>query len=107
METGYKVLRSVLWKELNLKGSRFDIEPDITARTVRLGYRIHEVPIRYYARGREEGEKLTWLDGVRALGALRRCRLASHKRLFGHAAEWRYDPARQKDLAGPHRLRPR
>src|SRR5437667_5356758 len=51
METGYKVLRSELWKRLNLRGTRFDIEPDITARALRLGYRIHEIPIRYYARG--------------------------------------------------------
>src|SRR5262249_37784158 len=39
METGYKVLRSGLWQRLHLKGSRFDIEPDITARILRLGYR--------------------------------------------------------------------
>src|ERR1700730_10017541 len=67
METGYQVLRSELWKRLNLQGTRFDIEPDITARILRLGYRIHEVPIRYYARSREEGKKLTWLDRARAL----------------------------------------
>src|SRR5205807_5839380 len=43
METGYKVLRSDLWRRLNLQGTRFDIEPDITARILRLGYRIHEI----------------------------------------------------------------
>src|SRR5213593_3840987 len=75
METGYKVLRSELWKRLNLRGTRFDIEPDITARVLRLGYRIHEVPIRYYARSREEGKKLTWKDGVRAIDALVRLRV--------------------------------
>src|SRR5207249_9052911 len=48
LETGYKVLRSDLWKRLNLRGERFDIEPDITARVLRLGYRIHEAPIHYY-----------------------------------------------------------
>ena len=76
METGYEVLRSDLWRQLRLRGTRFDIEPDITARILRLGYRIHEVPIRYYARSREEGKKLTWLDGVRALGTLVRLRLS-------------------------------
>ncbi len=50
LESGYKALRSDLWRRLNLQGKRFDIEPDITARVLRLGYRIHEVPIRYYAR---------------------------------------------------------
>src|SRR6202165_1366368 len=83
METGYKVLRSELWKRLNLHGTRFDIEPEITARVLRLGYRIHEVPIRYYARSREEGKKLTWRDGVKALGTLARARLRSDRDLFG------------------------
>src|SRR5437773_10252442 len=83
METGYKVLRSELWKRLNLRGTRFDIEPDITARVLRLGYRIHEVPIRYYARSREEGKKLTWNDGVRAIDALVRLRVKSDDALFG------------------------
>jgi len=107
METGYKVLRSDLWKQLHLKGTRFDIEPDITARTVRLGYRIHEVPIRYYARSREEGKKLTWLDGVRALGALLRCRLTSDQRLFDSGVDWGYHKTRQHELAGQHPLVPR
>jgi len=79
LETGYKALRSDLWKRLNLRGSRFDIEPDITARVLRLGYRIHEVPISYYARSREEGKKLTWVDGLQALGSLLRLRLACRR----------------------------
>ena len=80
---GYKVLRSDLWRRLCLKGTRFDIEPDITARILRLGYRIHEVPISYYARSRADGKKLTWRDGVRALGTLGRLRLTSDHSLFG------------------------
>jgi glycosyltransferase involved in cell wall biosynthesis len=104
METGYKVLRSELWKRLNLQGVRFDIEPDITARILRLGYRIHEVPIRYYARSREEGKKLTWLDGVRALGALARLRLSSDETLFGKPADYDYHRRRQRELAGQHPL---
>src|SRR4030088_3626400 len=87
METGYKVLRSDLWRRLCLSGTRFDIEPDITARIMRLGYRIHEVPIRYYARSREEGKKLTWRDGMQALGSLLRLRLTSYRRLFGNEAD--------------------
>jgi glycosyltransferase involved in cell wall biosynthesis len=103
METGYKVLRSELWKRLRLRGSRFDIEPDITARILRLGYRIHEVPIHYYARSREEGKKLTWLDGVRALGTLARLRLSSQRTLFG-ADEDPYHATRQVELASRHPL---
>jgi glycosyltransferase involved in cell wall biosynthesis len=104
METGYKVLRSELWRRLNLQGTRFDIEPDITARTLRLGYRIHEVPIHYYARSREEGKKLTWRDGVRALGTLARRRLTSTRRLFGRQNDWSYHRERQIALASQHPL---
>lgn len=104
METGYKVLRSDLWQRLNLQGNRFDIEPDITARILRLGYRIHEVPVRYYARGREEGKKLTWQDGVRALGALARLRLTSHKRLYGDLLDDDFHRSRQRELALHHPL---
>jgi dolichol-phosphate hexosyltransferase len=104
METGYKVLRSELWQRLNLKGSRFDIEPDITARVLRLGYRIHEVPIRYYARSREEGKKLTWMDGLRAIGTLVKLRLTSDRQLFGPGHDRAYHEARHKELARSHPL---
>src|SRR5438067_8059503 len=82
METGFKALRSDLIRRLNLRGDRFDIEPEITARVLRLGYRIHEVPISYYARSREQGKKLIWVDGARAFGTLLQLRLASKHRLF-------------------------
>ena len=104
METGYKVLRSGLWQRLNLKGTRFDIEPDITARILRLGYRIHEVPIRYYARSREEGKKLTWMDGLRAIGTLVKLRLASDRKLFGPGHDRAYHEARHDELARSHPL---
>ncbi len=104
METGYKVLRTELWKRLNLHGSRFDIEPEITARVLRLGYRIHEVPIRYYARSREEGKKLTWVDGFQALRTLLTLRLSSERRLFGPEHDHRYHAARHEALARSHPL---
>jgi glycosyltransferase involved in cell wall biosynthesis len=104
MESGLKVLRSDLWKRLNLQGDRFDIEPDITARALRLGYRIHEVPIRYYARSREDGKKLTWLDGVRAIGTLARLRLKTDAALFGREQDWIYHRRRQSELARRHPL---
>jgi dolichol-phosphate hexosyltransferase len=104
METGYKVLRSELWRRLNLQGNRFDIEPDITARVLRLSYRIHEIPIRYYARGRSEGKKLTWLDGLRAIAHLFRLRLASDSRLFGRSHDRDYHRQRHEALARSHPL---
>lgn len=104
METGYKVLRTGLWARLSLKGNRFDIEPDVTARVLRLGYRIHEVPIHYYARSRAEGKKLTWRDGLRAIGTLIRLRLTSDRRLFGPTIDQSYHRDRQLELARQHPL---
>lgn len=106
LESGYKALRSDLWRRLNLRGKRFDIEPDITARVLRLGYRIHEVPIRYYARSRAEGKKLTWLDGFRAMFELLRLRLTTYNRLFGRTADPGYHQERQRQLSLRHPLRP-
>jgi glycosyltransferase involved in cell wall biosynthesis len=106
LESGYKALRSDLWRRLNLQGDRFDIEPDITARVLRLGYRIHEVPIRYYARSRAEGKKLTWLDGVRAIVKLVRLRLTPYGALLGRAADPGYHRERQRQLSLRHPLRP-
>jgi glycosyltransferase involved in cell wall biosynthesis len=102
METGFKAFRTELMRRLRLRGTRFDIEPDVTARVLRLGYRIYEVPITYHARGRAEGKKLTWRDGMAALWTLLRVRLSSRRRLFG--AEDPYHAERivalsRKDLA--------
>lgn len=104
METGYKVLRTELWRRLNLHGQRFDIEPEITARVLRLGYRIHEVPIRYYARSRADGKKLTWVDGFQAVGTLVSLRLRSRRGLFGAAYDQPYHAARHEALARSHPL---
>jgi glycosyltransferase involved in cell wall biosynthesis len=102
METGFKAMRTDLMRRLRLRGNRFGIEPDITARVLRLGYRIHEVPISYYARSREEGKKLTWRDGVKALASLVRLRLTPRSRLFGEQDD--YHVARHRELAAARRL---
>jgi glycosyltransferase involved in cell wall biosynthesis len=97
METGFKVMRTSLMRRLGLRGTRFDIEPEITGRVLRLGYRIYEVPIDYAARTREEGKKLTWRDGLKALFALLRIRLASDQSLFGQPDQ--YHQERQNQLS--------
>ena len=102
METGFKAMRTSLMRRLNLRGNRFDIEPEITGRVLRLGYRIHEVPIDYYARSRSEGKKLTWKDGVKALLTLGRIRIASRRRLFGERDHYHDD--RLAELAAAPRL---
>lgn len=85
IETGFKVMRTSLMRRLGLRGDRFDVEPQITGRILRLGYRIYEIPIDYAARTREQGKKLTWRDGVKALVVLLQVRLASANSLFGQA----------------------
>lgn len=74
LETGYKLLPLELWRKLDLRANGFELEPEVTAKLLRLGYRIYEVPISYTARGREEGKKLTWRDGLRALLTILRIR---------------------------------
>lgn len=70
IETGYKVLPRELALRLDLRARGFELEPEITAKLLRCGERIYEVPIGYAARSRAEGKKLTARDGVRALWTL-------------------------------------
>ena len=73
--TCYKAMHTELFRSLPLKEGGFAIEPEIAARVLRAGERIHEVPISYRARSREAGKKLTALDGLRVLRTLVRCRV--------------------------------
>ena len=70
METCYKIMRTPVARSLNLSAERFDIEPQITARLLRSGHRIHEVPVHFDPRTRIDGKKIGWRDGVRALQVL-------------------------------------
>lgn len=70
METGYKAFRLSAVKNLNITARRFDFEPEVTAKLLRSGHQIYEVPISYFGRKFEEGKKLTWRDGVVALFTL-------------------------------------
>jgi glycosyltransferase involved in cell wall biosynthesis len=72
--TCHKAIRTDLFRSLPLREPGFAIEAEITARLLRRGTRIFEVPVTYRARGREEGKKLTAADGVRVLRTLTRCR---------------------------------
>ena len=70
METCYKVMRVDVARSLELSAERFDIEPQITARLLRRGHRIHEIPVRFEPRSRAQGKKIGWRDGVQALRVL-------------------------------------
>jgi glycosyltransferase involved in cell wall biosynthesis len=73
--TCHKAMSTELFRSLRLRERGFAIEPEITARVLLAGERIYEVPISYAARSREEGKKLTALDGLRVLRTLLRCRV--------------------------------
>jgi glycosyltransferase involved in cell wall biosynthesis len=70
METCFKVMPLDLWRSLGLRSRRFGVEPEVTAKLLRRGHRIYEVPISYNARSRTDGKKLTWVDGLKAVGVL-------------------------------------
>jgi hypothetical protein len=68
------MLRTDLFRSLELHESGFGFDAEIVARLLRRGCRIYEVPVSYRARRREEGKKLTALDGLRMLRVFVRCR---------------------------------
>jgi glycosyltransferase involved in cell wall biosynthesis len=70
METCYKVFSSDVLKSLPLRAKRFELEPELTAKVLKRGYRIYEVPISYTGREFDEGKKITWRDGFKALWTL-------------------------------------
>jgi len=78
METCYKLIRTSIAKEIEIKENRFGIEPEITAKLAkRKGIRIYEVGISYYGRTYEEGKKIGWKDGVRAIWCIFKYRFSS------------------------------
>lgn len=88
METCYKLMTTDIARKLGLECDRFDLEPEITAKVIRLGYEIHQVPISYHPR--EEKKLSPWKDGLPAL-----CALLKYRR-------WRPKPnksARRRDAA--------
>ena len=70
METCYKVMRVEVLRSMRLESNGFGIEPEMTAKIFKRGYRVYEVPITYDGRGYEDGKKITWRDGVVALWVL-------------------------------------
>jgi len=74
METCYKVMETPIALALRLQANRFDIEPEITAKLLRAGHHIHEVPVRFEPRSRAQGKKIGWRDGVKAIDVLIRHR---------------------------------
>ena len=70
METCYKLIPSSLAKQLNIKANKFDMEPEITAKILKRGYKIIEIPISYKGRAFSEGKKISWKDAFSAIWTL-------------------------------------
>lgn len=70
METCYKVFRSEVLEGLDIRCDRFGFEPEITAKVARRRWRIYEVGISYAGRSYDEGKKITWWDGIKAIAAI-------------------------------------
>jgi SAM-dependent methyltransferase len=70
METCYKVFRTDLLKSIPIRSNRFGFEPEITMKAAKRKLRIYEVPISYHGRTYEEGKKIGWRDGVKALSVI-------------------------------------
>jgi dolichol-phosphate hexosyltransferase len=80
IETCYKMIRTDVLRRMDLRSDDFDIEAEVTAKILRAGYRPFEIPINYKARTREQGKKIRWQDGVRALWVIARIRYAGRLR---------------------------
>ncbi|HTF38854.1 MAG TPA: glycosyltransferase family 2 protein [Blastocatellia bacterium] len=72
METGFKVFRRDVIQSIKLKQNRFGFDPEVTVKIARMKLRIYEVGISYYGRTYEEGKKIGWRDGVKALWCILR-----------------------------------
>jgi len=87
METGFKVMPRSIASSLDLQARGFELEPEITAKILRLGYRVHEVPVSYRARTRAEGKKITARDGFRAILTLAKFRRWNPSKLAASAPD--------------------
>jgi len=79
METGFKVFKREVIRQVRLEQNRFGFEPEITVKIARLGVRIFEVGISYYGRTYEEGKKIGWRDGIKSLWCIFKYSLTTRK----------------------------
>lgn len=87
METGYKVFRREVIQAIKLEQNRFGFEPEVTVKIARMKLRIYEVGISYSGRTYEEGKKIGWKDGVKALWCIFKYSIKSHKHSYKPAEQ--------------------
>lgn len=73
IETGFKVFRREALNSITLTEKRFGFEPEVTIKLAKKRWRFYEIGIAYHARDYKEGKKITWLDGLKAVGVIIRC----------------------------------
>jgi glycosyltransferase involved in cell wall biosynthesis len=100
MESGYKAFTRDVFRTMHLTNDRFGIEPEIVARLSQMRARIYEIPISYHGRTYEEGKKITWRDGLAALGHIVRARLTARRQ---RRLEPRPAPTRRSRATPPAR----
>ncbi|MGB2961082.1 MAG: glycosyltransferase family 2 protein, partial [Candidatus Omnitrophota bacterium] len=76
METCYKMVRTDLLRKLDIKAKRFEFEPEVTAKLLKEGVKIREVPVFYRGRSYNEGKKIGWRDGLEAVQILVRLKFS-------------------------------
>jgi dolichol-phosphate hexosyltransferase len=79
LETCFKLMPTLLYRDLGIRDAGFGMEAEVTGKLLRRGIRPYEIPISYKARSREAGKKLTWRDGVKALWILCRERFGPRR----------------------------
>lgn len=82
METAYKVIHRDVVMGIRLEGLGFEIEPELTAKLLRLGHTIVEIPIAYHPRTNKQGKKIRWVDGFRAVVTLLKYRFQEKERFL-------------------------
>ena len=82
METGFKVFRREVIQSIKLEQNRFGFEPEVTVKIARMKLRIYEVGISYYGRTYEEGKKIGWKDGVKALWCILKYSMKSRRSMY-------------------------
>jgi glycosyltransferase involved in cell wall biosynthesis len=87
--TGYKLLRTDLLRSLDLQDDGFEFCPEVTGKVLRRGIEIHEVPISYQPRSADEGKKIGWRDGLRAIWTLVKQRFGPDTRGVARGEAWR------------------
>jgi hypothetical protein len=101
METGYKVFRREVIQAIKIEQNRFGFEPEITMKVARMRLRIYEVGISYYGRTYEEGKKIGWRDGVKALWCILKYSVKVRRAAFRPAEPAAAQPAASKALDHP------